>query len=149
MFLAAMSSSRSDVVTLCVRPEPFFLFSKTKIWRWISYFYLIFTRISANTGPYSSCSLRLPFILAVFGNTNLRHVYTNFPPLVSIESPSNISPNPSEVITEVSEPLDNFSKCPTFPPKKSIVLGVGVFPRTFLLIGILIFLLLRSPFKIS
>ena len=27
---------------------------------------------------------------------------------VSAESPSNISPNPSEVISEVSEPYDNF-----------------------------------------
>ena len=32
----------------------------------------------------------------------------NFPAHVSAESPSNISPNPSEVIFEVSEPYDNF-----------------------------------------
>ena len=32
----------------------------------------------------------------------------NFPAHVSVESPSNISPNPSEVISEVSEPKDNF-----------------------------------------
>ena len=32
----------------------------------------------------------------------------NFPAHVSAESPSNISPNPSEVISEVSEPWDNF-----------------------------------------
>ena len=32
----------------------------------------------------------------------------NFPAHVSAESPSNISPNPSEVISEVSEPYDNF-----------------------------------------
>ena len=31
----------------------------------------------------------------------------NFPAHVSAESPSNISPNPSEVISEVSEPYDN------------------------------------------
>ena len=32
----------------------------------------------------------------------------NIPAHVSAESPSNISPNPSEVISEVSEPYDNF-----------------------------------------
>ena len=32
----------------------------------------------------------------------------NFPEHMSAESPSNISPNPSEVISEVSEPYDNF-----------------------------------------
>ena len=32
----------------------------------------------------------------------------NFPAHVSAESPSNISPNPSEVISKVSEPQDNF-----------------------------------------
>jgi hypothetical protein len=32
------------------------------------------------------------------------NVSGNFPPHVSAESPSNISPNPSEVISEVSEP---------------------------------------------
>jgi hypothetical protein len=31
----------------------------------------------------------------------------NFPVHVSAESPSNISPNPSEVISKVSEPYDN------------------------------------------
>ena len=32
----------------------------------------------------------------------------NFPARVSAESPSNISPNPSEVISEVSEVYDDF-----------------------------------------
>ena len=32
----------------------------------------------------------------------------NFPAHMSAESPSNITPNPSEVISEVSEPYDNF-----------------------------------------
>ena len=32
----------------------------------------------------------------------------NFPAHMSAESPSNISPNPSEVISEVSEHKDNF-----------------------------------------
>ena len=32
----------------------------------------------------------------------------NFPAHMSAESPSNISPNPSEVLSEVSEPYDNF-----------------------------------------
>ena len=32
----------------------------------------------------------------------------NFLAHMSPESPSNISPNPSEVISEVSEPYDNF-----------------------------------------
>ena len=32
-------------------------------------------------------------------------------PHVSAESPSNISPNPSEVISKVLEPWDNFWKC--------------------------------------
>jgi hypothetical protein len=50
---------------------------------------------------------------------------------MSAESPSNTSPNTFEVISEVLEPLDNFSKYPPFT------------------VGILIFLLLRSPCKIS
>ena len=32
----------------------------------------------------------------------------NIPPHVSVESPSDISPNPTEVISEVLKPLDNF-----------------------------------------
>ena len=44
---------------------------------------------------------------------------------MSAESPSNISPNPSEVISEVSEPYCHFSKYPPFPPKNRIVRGVG------------------------
>jgi hypothetical protein len=41
-------------------------------------------------------------------------------------------PTPSEVISEVLEPLDNFSKYPPFPPKKRIVQGVGGVPEFFL-----------------
>ena len=36
----------------------------------------------------------------------------NFTAPMSEESPSNISPNPSEVISDVSEPYDNFWKYP-------------------------------------
>jgi hypothetical protein len=50
---------------------------------------------------------------------------------MSAESPLNTSPNPSEVISQVLEPLDNFSK----------------YPNIIFLVGILIFLLLRSPCK--
>jgi hypothetical protein len=53
----------------------------------------------------------------------------NFPVHVSAESPLNISPNLSEVISEVSEPYDNFSKYPPFPPKYVIVRGVGGSPN--------------------
>jgi hypothetical protein len=48
----------------------------------------------------------------------------NFPACVSAESPSNISPNPSEVISEVIPPLT---------PKYMIVQGVGGSPTFFLL----------------
>ena len=42
----------------------------------------------------------------------------NFPAYVTAVSPSNISPNPSEVISEVSEPKDNFFfKKPKNAPK--------------------------------
>jgi hypothetical protein len=53
----------------------------------------------------------------------------HFPAHVSAESPSNTSPNPSEVISEVLESLDNFSKYPPFPPKNCIVRGVGGVPK--------------------
>jgi hypothetical protein len=36
------------------------------------------------------------------------NVSVNFPAHMSAESPLNIFPNPSEVISEVSEPYDNF-----------------------------------------
>ena len=36
---------------------------------------------------------------------------------VSAESPSNISPNPSEVISKVSEPKDNFWNYPPLSAK--------------------------------
>ena len=39
----------------------------------------------------------------------------NFSAHMSAESPLNISPNPSEVISKVSEPYDNFSKYPPVP----------------------------------
>jgi hypothetical protein len=55
----------------------------------------------------------------------------NFPGHVSAESPSNTSPNPSEVISEVLEHLDNFSKYPPFPPKNHIVGGRGVLKFCF------------------
>jgi hypothetical protein len=50
---------------------------------------------------------------------------------------SNIFPTPQK-----SEPFENTPIC---PPKYSIVRG----PDDFLLVGILIFLLLRSPCKIA
>ena len=43
----------------------------------------------------------------------------NFPAHVSAESHLNISPNLSEVISEVSEPYDNFSKYTPFRPNMS------------------------------
>jgi hypothetical protein len=57
----------------------------------------------------------------------------NFPAHVYAESPLNISPNLSEVISGVSEP-----KYPPCPPKYVIVRGEGGVPK--FLIGILIFL---------
>ena len=68
---------------------------------------------------------------------------------VSAELPSNNSPIPSEVISEVLEPLDNFSKYPLFPPKNRIVRGGRGVPEIFFGLESLIFLLLRSPCKIS
>ena len=59
----------------------------------------------------------------------------NFPPHVSAESSSNIYPNPSEVISLVSEPFANFPKYP-------------LIPQIIFLTGILIFVLLWSPCKI-
>jgi hypothetical protein len=44
--------------------------------------------------------------------------------------------------------LDKFSKYPPFPPKNRIVWGVGG-SSNFFLVGILIFLLLRSPCRIA
>ena len=57
----------------------------------------------------------------------------NFPARVSAESPSNISPNPSEVISEVSELYDkpfldifeisrNLPVCVTWEPMKKFVI---------------------------
>ena len=53
----------------------------------------------------------------------------NFPARVSAELPSNISPNPSEVISKVSEVYDNFSIFVT--PQYVIVQGVGGGSRFF------------------
>ena len=50
------------------------------------------------------------------------NVSGNFPAHMCAESPSNISTNPSEVISKVFEPKDNFC-----PPKYSIVWGLGGF----------------------
>ena len=43
-----------------------------------------------------------------------------FPAHVSAGSPSNISLDPSEVISEVSEPYNNFSKYPPCPPENGM-----------------------------
>ena len=59
-------------------------------------------------------------------------VSENIPAHMSAESPSNISPNPSEVISEVSEPKDNFRNYPSCPPKSVIVQGVGWVPNFFI-----------------
>ena len=42
---------------------------------------------------------------------------------MSAKSPLNISPKPSEVISKVSEPYDNFSKYPPFRPNMSLCGG--------------------------
>ena len=79
-------------------------------------------------GP-NSCWRKPPRIAMKMGgnSSNVHYVNTH----VSAESPSNTSPNPSEVISEVLEPLDNFSKYPPFPPKNRIVRGVGGVPEFF------------------
>jgi hypothetical protein len=62
---------------------------------------------------------------------------------MSAESPSNISTNPSEVISEVSEQLLKFfkKKQPTNRPPGGQGVGVQIFlPR-------ILFLLVRSPYK--
>ena len=46
--------------------------------------------------------------LMTLNDTNAKLMIGNFSAHMSGESPSNISPNPSEVISEVSEPQDNF-----------------------------------------
>jgi hypothetical protein len=66
---------------------------------------------------------------------------------MSAESPSNISPIPLEVISEVRNPRKTFDNTPLCPPKYSIVLGLGGVPN--FLIRILIFLSVSSPCKIS
>jgi hypothetical protein len=53
----------------------------------------------------------------------------NFPAHMSSELPFNTSPNTSEVISYVFEPMDNFSKYPFFPPKNHIVPEVGGSPN--------------------
>ena len=51
------------------------------------------------------------------------------PEHVSEELALNISPNPSEVISEVSEPYDNFSEYPPFPHKNVIVQELEGVPK--------------------
>jgi hypothetical protein len=51
----------------------------------------------------------------------------NFP--VHLSSESHLTTNLSEVISEVLEPFDNFSKHPNFPLKYFIVRGVGGVPK--------------------
>jgi hypothetical protein len=72
----------------------------------------------------------------------------NFPPHMSAESSFNTPPNPSEVISQVLEPLDNFAKYLPFPPKIALYSGRGG-PQIFLGVEILIFLLIRSQGKIA
>ena len=59
----------------------------------------------------------------------------NFPARVSAESPSNISPNPSEVISEVSELYDKLSWIywilADFPVKIGLIGGEGGVPEIF------------------
>ena len=49
---------------------------------------------------------------------------------------------------KILDPYNNFWIYPPCPPKYIIVWGIGVVPNNFFFIGILIFLLLRSPCKI-
>ena len=77
----------------------------------------------------------------------------NFQAHMSAESPSNISPNHSEVISEVSEPYQyhklfwDIFEISTFSGQNRVIWGGRGVPRNFFLIGILIFMLLRSPCK--
>jgi hypothetical protein len=64
---------------------------------------------------------------------------------LSAESPLNISPNLSEVISKVSE----LFKIPPFPPKYVRVRGVGAVPKYFFMIGMLIILLLMASWQVS
>ena len=74
----------------------------------------------------------------------------NFPARVSAESPSNISPNPSEVISEVSElydkPFMDIFDVSQFSGQNRVNWGGSGGPR-FFLIGIFPFVLLGSPCK--
>ena len=72
----------------------------------------------------------------------------NFPPHESAKSPSKSPPTPRKSYPEFQNPRTTFENNPLCPPKYSIVRGVGRVPD-FFLVGILIFLLLRSPCKIS
>jgi hypothetical protein len=60
-------------------------------------------------------------------NFHSRRWYAHARPHVSEESPSTISPNPSEVI--VMEPKENSEITPPCPPKSVIVRGVGGVPN--------------------
>ena len=55
----------------------------------------------------------------------------NFQVHVSAESPSNMSPNPSEVVSKVLEPQETFENTPLCPPKNSIKRGIGGIPDLF------------------
>ena len=75
----------------------------------------------------------------------------NYLARVSAELPSNISPNPSEVKSEVSELynksfLDIFESS-QFSSQNRVNWGERGGPRNFLLIGIFQFVLLGSPCK--
>jgi hypothetical protein len=73
----------------------------------------------------------------------------NFPVHMYAESTSNISPNPQKLYLKFQNPWTTFEKIPPCPPESVIVPVVGGGPRFLLLTGILIFLLLVSPRKIS
>ena len=75
----------------------------------------------------------------------------NFPVHMSAESSSNISPNPLEVISEVSElydkPFLDIFEISQLSGQNRVIWGEMGGPRNFLLIGIFQFVLLGSPCK--
>ena len=75
----------------------------------------------------------------------------NFPAHVSpvAESPSNISPNTSEVISEVSGPQEIFLKYPPLSAQIQLSAGGRVGLHFFGRCGILIFFLLRASCQVS
>ena len=52
----------------------------------------------------------------------------NFPAHMSAESPLNISPSPSKVISKVPESYDNFLKYPPLSAQHTLFEGVGGVP---------------------